>query len=450
MAKKERKIYTVNEVNTLVKVALEERLPSRLVVAGEISDFKHHGSGHCYFSLKDDSGVLACVMWASKFKAVKFSPENGMAVLCTGHVEVYTQAGKYQLYVDKMTPAGVGALQLAFEQMRRRLESEGLFKDEHKKALPAYPMRIGIITSQSGAAVGDIADSINNRWPCARLFLYPVAVQGEKAAKEIAGAIRNINSRNNKLRLDVLIVGRGGGSLEDLWAFNEEVTARAIFGSQVPIISAVGHEVDVTIADLVADARASTPTKAAVIAVPDMVEILGGIEQAQRRLSLSMRGLVELCGGRLETVLASAVFRNPMWMVNTDGQRVDEMAMRLSDCARGLFGPLREYLSRAHERILRIEPGRLLGQKKVELNELCSRAKHAVRDVFTKNQLQLTAAENKLAALSPKSVLSRGYSITTIKKNGKIVGELSDVEIGDAILTELAGENFVESEVKKK
>jgi len=264
------RIYTVSQINSLIKVALEEKLPPRLIVRGEISDWKVHSSGHCYFSLKDQGGVLPCVMWASKFKNVKFSPEDGMAVLATGHIDVYTVGGKYQLYVDKLEPEGVGALQLAFEQMVRKLQGEGLFDDAYKQPLPEYPMRIGILTSESGAAVHDIRESIHTRWPCAKLFLYPVPVQGEGAAQEIAAAIRDVNKRNKKLKLDILIVGRGGGSLEDLWAFNEEILARAIFDSAIPIISAVGHEVDVTVADFVADARASTPTKAGVVAVPDM------------------------------------------------------------------------------------------------------------------------------------------------------------------------------------
>jgi len=205
---KTTKIYTVSQVNSLIKVALEEKLPGRLIVRGEISDWKVHSSGHCYFSLKDENGILPCVMWAGKFRIVRFSPEDGMAVLATGHIDVYTVGGKYQLYVDKLEPEGVGALQLAFEQMVKKLRAEGLFDDVHKKVLPVYPERIGILTSESGAAVHDIIDSIRNRWPCARLFLYPVPVQGEGAAEKIAAALRDINRRNKELRLDVLIVGR--------------------------------------------------------------------------------------------------------------------------------------------------------------------------------------------------------------------------------------------------
>ena len=322
MAKKELATYTVSEVTTLVKVAIEGGVPSRFTVLGEISGWKHYGSGHCYFSLKDEGSILPCVMWKSKFSKTKFAPENGMSVLATGNVDLYEPQGKYQFYVDRLVPGGVGQLQVAFEEMVKRLRAEGLFEDEHKKAIPAYPMRIGIVTSESGAAVMDIADSIYNRWPCAKLLLYPVRVQGDGAADEIATAIRKLNRDNSELRLDVLIVGRGGGSLEDLWAFNEEVVARAIFKSEIPVISAVGHEVDISIADLVADARASTPTKAGMIAVPDMGEVLDRIGEAENRLRMRAAGKVELCGQGLETVLASSAFKNPYLIVKKWSRKV--------------------------------------------------------------------------------------------------------------------------------
>ncbi|MBN2272426.1 MAG: exodeoxyribonuclease VII large subunit, partial [Sedimentisphaerales bacterium] len=283
---KKTTIYSVSQVNSLIKTALEENLPSRLAVAGEITDWVVARSGHAYFSLKDENALLPCVMWRSSRNKVKFDAENGMAVVVRGYIDVYPPQGKYQFYAESMTPEGVGALQLAFEQMVKKLQAEGLFDEKHKKKLPAYPRRIGIVTSESGAAVHDIADSIFNRWPCVELLLYPVPVQGEGAADEIAAAIRNINRRNKRLKLDLLIVGRGGGSMEDLWAFNEEPVARAIFDSQIPVISAVGHEIDTTVADLVADKRASTPTKAGVVAVPDAEEVLSFLEAAGARLKM--------------------------------------------------------------------------------------------------------------------------------------------------------------------
>ena len=449
MAKRELKTFSVSEVNTLVRSALEERLPSRMVVAGEISDWKHHYSGHCYFSLKDESSYLPCVMWAGSFKKVKFAPENGMAVLAKGHIEAYVPAGKYQFYAEKIEPAGVGALQLAFEQMVKRLRAEGLFEDEHKKPIPSYPMRIGIVSSESGAAIVDIADSIYNRWPCARMFLYPAPVQGEGAAAKIAAAIRNINRRNGQLRLDVLIVGRGGGSLEDLWAFNEEAVARAIYDSAIPVISAVGHEVDTTIADLVADARASTPTKAGMIAVPDIVEVRRLIDHAGVRLAADVRGKLGLSRQHLATIEASVMFRSRRWIVNNAAQMLDERTMRLTDSARGLFADLRHRLEQARLQVGRIEPHRIVGAKRIDTHQLASRALAAVKSVFSKKQLQLTAAANRLETLNPRSVLDRGYSITTNLRTGKVITAAGDVKIGDAINTEVAQQTKIESEVKK-
>ncbi len=405
MGKGAIKIYTVSQVNSIIKMVLENNLPSQLTIAGEVTNWSAAGSGHCYFGLKDAAAVMPCVMWKSSFRKVRFEPGDGQKVIATGYIDVYEPQGKYQFYVEQLIPAGVGELQLAFEQMRKRLEAEGLFADEYKKGLPAYPERIGILTSESGAAVHDIEDSIRGRWPCAKLFLYAVPVQGEGTAEKIAAAIRDVNRRNKELRLDVLIVGRGGGSLEDLWAFNEEVLARAIFESEIAVISAVGHEVDVTIADLVADARASTPTKAGVIAVPDMDEVLGQLDSFEGRLGSKARWTLDLCKSNLETILANAVFRSPYWAVRNGEQQLDEL-----------------YIS----------------------------ARAAVGEVVNRVKLQLAEQENQLYALNPKAVLGRGYSITTSKKSGRLIKSLKDVKVGEVMVTELAKENLIESKVIKK
>jgi len=450
MTAKDVKIYTISEVTALIKVTLEKNLPSRLTVAGEISDWKHHSSGHCYFSLKDANGILPCVMWKSKFDKLKFSPTDGMAIIATGHIDVYPPQGKYQFYADRLEPAGVGALRLAFEQMAEKLRTEGFFDQKHKRPLPKYPMRIGIVTSESGAALHDIANSIYNRWPCAKMLLQAAPVQGEEAAEEIAKAVTELNRRNRRLRLDVLIVGRGGGALEDLWAFNEEVLARAIFASKIPVISAVGHEIDTTIADMVADARASTPTKAGVIAVPDIRDVLSQLEGARNRLMLEVQSNLKYAGKSLETILASSFFRNPYWHLNNASQNVDEAQMRLTASCRELFGRLRQRLSASAELVMQIEPGRLLAEKKIQLNNLCNTAGAKMKDVLGKRQLQLTAVENRLQAMDPKSVLRRGYSITSNKRTGKIVAGLRDVEVADELMTELADRNFIESRVTDK
>ena len=447
---KTKKIYTVSEINWLVKSTIENNLPSRLTITGEITDFKVHQSGHCYFSLKDENALLPCVMWRSNFRKVKFQPENGLAALATGHIDVYVPAGKYQLYVDRLDPAGVGALQLAFEQLVKKLQEQGLFDEKYKKPLPPYPDRIAILTSESGAAIADIQNSIHNRWPCVKLFLYPVPVQGEAAAEKIAAAVRDVNRRNNKLKLDLLIVGRGGGSLEDLWAFNEEVLARAIFDSKIPIISAVGHEVDTTIADLVADARASTPTKAGVVAVPDMHEVLEQLRSMQARLAGQTKATLRLSQQNLQTILASAVFRTPLLAVHNRTQQLDELIADLADSIKALLVNAKDMLNQSYQKIAKIEPHRLLGKKTIGLNDLKNQANAAIRAVINKGRMALTAQANRLAALNPKSVLQRGYSITTNKKTGRLVKRLQDVQIKNYLITELADENFIESQVTKK
>jgi exodeoxyribonuclease VII large subunit len=421
------KIYTVSQVNTLIKTVLENNLPGWLTVRAEITDWRQHHSGHRYFSLKDEGSTLPCAMWKSSFQKVKFKPENGLEVLASGYIDVYVPYGKYTFIVEELEPAGVGALQLAFEQMVRRLEAQGLFDEAHKKPIPPYPQRIGILTSESGAAIEDIKDSIWNRWPCVKLFLYPVPVQGEGAAVEIANGLRDINRRNKKLKLDILIVGRGGGSMEDLWAFNEEVLARAIFDSKIPVISAVGHEVDTTIADLVADARASTPTKAGVEAVPDMRQVLEDLENKKESLN-----------------------RNIILCVQYRGQQLDDAFTKLVKVTKELLAEGKDKLHRFYEQIIKIEPHRLLGKETIELNDLKNRAGAAVKAIINKCRMQFEAQKNRLLALSPKSVLQRGYSITTNKRSGLLVKNLADVQIADYIITELADENLIESKVTKR
>ena len=465
-------VYSVTQLNAMVKAALDDHLPARLVVSGEISNWKRHSSGHCYFILKDQHGAqVPCVMWASMFKNLKFAAENGMAVFAVGHIEVYVPGGKYQLYVDRMEPAGMGALQVAFEQMRRRLEAEGLFKDEHKKPIPRYPFRIGVVTSRSGAAIMDIADSIYNRWPCCKLAVFDAPVQGEGAAAKIAEAIRMVNQHNDQYQVDLLIVGRGGGSMEDLWAFNEEAVARAIFDSTIPVISAVGHEVDVTIADLVADARASTPTKAGVIAVPDVRDVLERLNGAGKRLNFALRGVLLHRKQELDTAMASSVFRNPQWMLAESSQRLDDLTDDLKDAVSRMLVEGKERISEAYKAVARIEPRRLLGEKKLsvhdqqakllrafegtllrkqsQLDSRVVRVPGAVERMVNKKRLQLNGFEHKLAALDPRAVLNRGYSLTTNKMTGQVVTSVEDVNVGDEIVTELKDNQRIESQVSK-
>ncbi len=446
-----KQIYTVSQVTSLIKEILENNLPGRVNITGEITDWKHHRqSGHCYFSLKDETALLPCVMWSSKFNKVKFAPENGLAVIAAGHIDIYPPQGKYQFYVDSMQPAGIGALQLAYEQMVKRLHAEGLFKQEHKKTLPRYPERIAVLTSESGAAIGDIENSIHNRWPPVKIFLYPVPVQGEGAAQRIAAAIKDVNNRNDILKLDLLIVGRGGGSLEDLWAFNEEVLARAIFDSTIPVISAVGHEIDTTIADWVADARASTPTKAGVTAVPDIKDISQQLAAIQTRLHRKVSDIFVLALQKLETILASSVFKNPLLFVNNAAQQLDEISSQLTESLSRMLTEIKQQLAQAYEKIAALEPHRLLSANTVALNNLLNRSASAITAVINKRRIDLTAYENRLAGLNPKSVLNRGYSITTDKRTGRLIRKPDQIQIGSLLITELAKKKSIESKVTKK
>jgi exodeoxyribonuclease VII large subunit len=469
---KDLRVFTVSEVNSLIKAVLQNHLPSRLAVTGEITDFRCYQSGHCYFTLKDESAQLPCVMWNSNFKKLKFKIENGMAVVTKGSIDVYEPSGKYQFYAETMEPAGMGALRLAFEQMVKRLKAAGLFDEAHKKPLPAYPFRIGIVTSEAGAAVHDISSSIFNRWPPAKLFLYPVPVQGEGAAEVIAAAIRDINRRNKNLRLELLIVGRGGGSPEDLWAFNEEVLARAIYDSKIPIISAVGHEIDTSVSDLVADACAATPTKAAVIAVPDINEVNERIEAMRRRVQTDAQSQLTFSRQSLKTILASSLFRNPRSLVQNVTQHLDETSDSLQNLFRQLLTQARQRLQFCFEKVIQIEPHRLLGRKTISLNDLQNRGGTALgamisrntstlqnvqtrlerlmRQTLAKSELALTANQNRLEGLNPRAVLSRGYSITTNKRTGEVVRRAQSVNLGDVMITELADKNFIESWVTAK
>lgn len=441
-------ILTVTQLNTMIKAALEETLPPRLMLRGEISDWKQHTSGHCYFLLKDAGGQIPCTMWASNFRQVKFRCENGLAVLASGHVDVYLPGGKYQFYCDKLEPAGVGALQLAFEQMRRRLEAEGLFDSARKKPLPRYPMCIGIVTSSSGAALHDIADSILTRWPCARLYVFDTPVQGEGAAQRIAAAIAKANRLQKRLGLELLIVGRGGGSMEDLWAFNEEAVARAVYASKLPVISAVGHEVDITIADLVADKRASTPTRAGVEAVPDWREELQKIQSLGRRLLNNVRSQVQNSRNLLAAVLASRVFRSPLGPVQIAAQRIDELTNCLMHSVRRHLAILKDQLEQMRAMVQRIEPIRLLSKNQLAIENLQGRSRTAMLQILSKNQLQLAALENRLQALNPRSVLNRGYSITINQRTGCLVTDIEQVQISDPLTTDLAAGQII-SRVEK-
>lgn len=381
-------IYTVAQITRRIKRTLEDALGSVWVV-GEISNISRPASGHVYFTLKDEYAQLSAVMWRSTAAGVRFELEAGLEVLVFGAITVYEPRGAYQVIVQKIEPKGMGALQLAFLQMREKLQAEGLFAPEHKKPLPFLPRRIALVTSPSGAAVWDMIRTIRGRIDNVEIVIYPVSVQGAAAAGEIAQAIGDLNRMGG---IDVMIVGRGGGSPEDLWAFNEEQVARAIYASRIPVISAVGHEVDITIADLVADRRALTPTDAGQIVVPRKADLVAEVSSAARRLATALSATVRNARHRLGGIASSVLACRPLEQVRLHHQQLDE-----------LLG------------LLRLHVGRHVAAARGRLDTRAAR----------------------LHSLSPLKVLERGYSIT-LDGAGHVVRSVQSVRPGDSVQTRLA------------
>ena len=386
-------VFSVSQVNHYVKDLMErDELLTGLLVRGEISNYKCYPSGHHYFSLKDAQGSIRCVMFRGDAVRLRFRPANGMSVVAFGRVSVFPRDGQYQLYCSELIDDGQGALDRAFEELRRRLELEGLFDPDNKVALPLFPNKIALITSPAGAAVRDMIRILGARWPMSEVLVVPVRVQGEGAADEIAAAIHSINNRDD---IDLIITGRGGGSREDLWAFNEEQIARAIFVSNIPVISAVGHEPDVSISDYVADVRASTPSNGAELAVPDQVEIQSRLNHLSRRLAAAQSGRLSGARKDLDRLLSSRMLRDMR-------APIDDRRMRLDSMQRDLTVALERKNSDARSKLARLSAS--------------------------------------LHAMSPLNVLGRGYAIAT-GKSGVVtsiaqtsVGEFVDVMISDGVL----------------
>ena len=354
-------VISVSQLNKYVKSFLEgdPRLAG-VYISGEISNFTHHyQSGHLYMTLKDESAAVKAVMFRGSASKLAFKPENGMKVIVRGRVSLYENTGAYQLYIEEMQPDGVGALQIAFEQLKKRLAAEGLFDENRKRPLPRYPMRVGVITSPTGAAVRDIFNVLGRRFPLARVVFCPVLVQGEGAAASVAGAIRRFNERQ---AADVLIVGRGGGSIEDLWAFNEELVARAVAGSAIPVISAVGHETDFTICDFVADLRAPTPSAAAELAVPDGGRLGAELASLGERLELGCRGVVNNCARRLELLAQKRCLSAPEYYTQEQAMRLDYLTRRFAAAARQPLGAADRRLAAMASKLDALSPLKVLGR----------------------------------------------------------------------------------------
>lgn len=387
------KIYSVSEITREVKALLELNLPP-LWIEGEISNFVHHSSGHRYFTLKDESAQIKCVLWRDIGDFLQFEIEDGMKVVIYGNISVYEKQGQYQLYVEDIVPAGLGKLELAFRQLKEKLFKEGFFEEEHKKPIPEFPQAIGIVTSPTGAAIHDMIHILHRRMPSVEIILNPVKVQGDGAAREIAQAITDFNQFQN---VDVIIIGRGGGSLEDLWAFNEEIVARAIYASEIPIISAVGHEIDFTIADLVADLRAPTPSAAAELVVRDRRELLTQIKNLTQSLIEYQLSQIEEAKLRVKTAVESYGMKKPWDILTQKGQRIDELVKNM---------------------------GWLVNQN-------------------LKNTKQnLATVMGKLNALSPLSILERGYSVCYKLPDLKLVKDVNRLKLKDSVEVRLLKGKF--------
>jgi exodeoxyribonuclease VII large subunit len=377
-------LLTVTELTERIKADLEEKFPG-IWVTGEISNYLHHSSGHRYFTLKDANAQIKCVIWKFVGQHMTFKPENGMKVKLFGDVTVYPKGGTYQIRVTRLQPLGVGDLEAQFQALKEKLSKEGLFDEEYKQSLPEFPMTIGLITSPTGAAVRDIINILQRRAPWVRIILAPVHVQGEGAAEEIARAIEMFNRYG---QADLLITGRGGGSLEDLWAFNEEVLARAIFESRIPVVSAVGHQIDYTISDFVADLRAPTPSAAAELTVPDTSELMAHMSKMRSKLSRGALAYIELAREKLNGSTRSPIFKRPFDLVYRRQQELDELRTRLHK-------QLSYYLSYQKQK--------------------------------------LGAITEKLLALSPESILKRGFAVVRSDPEGLILRDASLTAVGDSV-----------------
>ena len=401
----ERAVLTVSALTIELRAVLEERFPA-VWVEGEISNFRLYGSGHAYFTLKDAEAQLRCVLFRNRGRRIKFEPADGLHVMAFGSVEVYAQRGEYQLVVELLEPKGLGALQLAFEQLKARLTLEGLFDPARKRELPRFPRKIGIVTSPSGAAIRDMLRVIGRRFGELHIVIAPAKVQGEGAADEIAQGLRDLNALGN---VDVIIVGRGGGSLEDLWAFNEEVVARAICASKAPVISAVGHEVDFTIADFVADLRAPTPSAAAELVVREKRAVVDALDELARRLQRAAhRPLSDL------------------------GRRVDELSLRLR---RGMHADWRHAAHRvalATAALRASSPVARVSNGRHRLERLEAQLRNEIRHALDQARHHLGEAAGRLDSLSPLAVLGRGYSLTRTP-DGRIVRSARQVGAGDDV-----------------
>lgn len=439
-----KQIYKVSEVTRIIKSILESSPISNLWIEGEVSNFASHPSGHLYFTLKDQNSQISCVIFKSAAEKIKFIPEDGISIILYGKLTVYEPRGNYQIIGTRVEPLGLGALQLAFEQLKHKLAEEGLFDPMHKKPIPLVPRRIGIITSPSGAAIRDMLSIIGKRFYNMSILIHPVMVQGETAPKEIADAIKTMNEIGN---LDVIIVGRGGGSIEDLWAFNEEIVARSIYESQIPIISAVGHEIDFTIADFVADLRAPTPSAAAEMVVAKKTELLNTLYNYNSRMDTAIRNVLNFYQIRLERVLRKLHSLDSRDKIHTYQQTIDYLLTRATNAIGKSIEQRKLRLSFYKERLTLIGLNIRVLETRQKVNNMKQRIISGMKFYLSSLYDKLGTLNARLTALNPLSVLERGYSISLLQN--RIIRSISEVSIGDIIEVRLK-DGIIISEVKDK
>lgn len=427
-------VLSVSQLNRSIKQLLERDTQLQDVwVRGEISNFTHHSSGHMYFTLKDDQSRLKVVMFASYNRFLRFLPKNGTKAIVRGSISAFERDGAYQLYAREMQPDGIGSLYLAFEQLKEKLAAEGLFAPERKRSLPRFPKKVGVVTSPTGAAIRDICTTIRRRYPQADIVLSPAIVQGIDAPVSIVRAIRNINRESG---IDVLIVGRGGGSIEELWAFNDEQVARAIAASLIPVISAVGHETDVTIADFVADVRAATPTAAAELAVPHYLEWMERVKQLDTRMQRAMRQRTIQERKRLDTLSQSYAMRQPQRRLEEAAQRLDSVTLRMKQSMKQLMRLRREQYNRLSEQMKRYRISEQLNERHTKVMTLRARLDARVRQELQQKRLQFASSVAQLDALSPLKVMQRGFSL--VYAGDRLVKSVNQFASGDELVVRLS------------
>ncbi len=403
----EKKYLSVTALTKYLKYKFDNDAHLKnVLLKGEISNFKRHSRGHFYFTLKDDKAQISAIMFASSSNRVKFTPVDGMSILVEGYITVYEASGNYQIYVNKMSEDGLGNLYLAYEQLKKKLSSEGLFDASHKKKIPRFPKTIAVLTSPTGAAVQDVINIINRRFPLSSIIVYPTLVQGEYAKDDIVKQLKKVNS---DLLCDVIILGRGGGSIEDLWPFNEEDVAHAIYDSKIPIISSVGHETDTTISDYVADLRAPTPSGGAEIAVPNQLYLFNYIDRMNNQNRLSLSRLMNSKIDQLKRIESSVIFRDPLRMTESKSRRLDHLSDKLE-----LLNPINR-LKQSQEDLVNTTQ---------RLND------YYLRILYNKSSLY-NLEINKLELLNPLSIMKKGYSV--VKKEGKVLKSIEEVKVNENI-----------------